>query len=134
MTRRLAIAMVVLVAGALFVAGVGSAVLIRYDTRRHARASLVVDARNAASSLDQLGTTPGIRNRRPAAGLVTLRRARRLTGGELPVLLPRGALSGPLPAGVTAADLDTSARASGQIVSGGHGRLVYAAAPATSGL
>jgi two-component system, OmpR family, sensor kinase len=58
-----------------------------------------------------------------------LRAALRLDGIEFVVIGPAGRVTGELPPGVTATDIDVAALQAGRTTSGAHGSLVWAAAP-----
>jgi two-component system sensor histidine kinase BaeS len=117
--RRLTIAVVALVAGALVVAGLGTLLLIRRSARDEARRDLV---RQAVAIADQADSTS-------ARNLAVLRRAMRLEGAAAVAIGPAGRFFDPLPAGVVATDLDAARLRAGEVITGVHGNLVYAAAP-----
>jgi two-component system sensor histidine kinase BaeS len=119
MRRRLTIAVVALVAGALVVAGLGTLLLIRRSARTEARNELVRQATAIADQADAASAT----------NLAVLRRAMQLEGAVVVALGPGGRSRDPLPTGVTEADLDVGRLRAGEIVSGGRGNLVFAAAP-----
>jgi two-component system sensor histidine kinase BaeS len=119
-TRRLTVVIVAMVAGALLLAGVGTLVLSQLGARRDTRRQLEDQAVNVAASLQ---ATQG----RPAVG-EALRRALRLQGAQVVAFGPRGNRIGPLPEGVTDADVDLASLEADEVVSGTHGNLAYAAA------
>jgi two-component system sensor histidine kinase BaeS len=114
--RRLIAAVVALVAGALLVAGLGTLLLLRRSAREEARRDI---ARQGVAVAEQAD----------AANLNVLRRAMRLEGAVAIVVGADGQVRGTLPAGVASTDLDGSRLLAGQVVSGGRGNLVFAAAP-----
>jgi two-component system sensor histidine kinase BaeS len=119
-TRRLTVAIVGMVAGALLLAGLGTLLLTQLGARQETRRELEDQAINVAASLR--GTQA-----RPAVG-EALRRALRLQGALVVTYGPQGERTSVLPTGVTDADLDLEALGAGEAVSGAHGNLVYAAA------
>lgn len=119
MRRRLVVATVALVAGALLVAGVGTLLLIRRSSRDEARRELVQQAGAIAAQADAAN----------GPNLPVLRRALRLEGAAAVAIGPGGRVVDPLPAGVEARDLDTARLRAGQIVTGERDDLVFAAAP-----
>lgn len=123
MRRHLTIAIVGTVAIALLVAGLGTFALLRRSARAETRAELEYEARSIAASASDL---------RPQA-LAGLARALRLEGIAVIRLLPGGEVAGPLPTGMNAADVDFEPLRSGQVISGGDGRFVFAAAPIQQG-
>jgi signal transduction histidine kinase len=127
MTRRLVIAIVGMVAGALLLAGVTTLVLVRFAARSETRAELE-DQVSALAPLfaDTVRVNEGVRPVRPV--LESLRRALRLQGFESVVLDPSGALvSGQAPDGVAFDADDVDALQRGEQVSGSHGDVAYAA-------
>ena len=119
MTRRLTVAIVGMVAGALLLAGVGTLVLTQLGARQEARRELEQQVVDVASSLQ--GT------RRPVV-TQALRRALRVQGAEVVAFGTRGNRMTALPAGVRAGDLDLQALRAGRVLSGARGNLVFAAA------
>ena len=119
MRRRLTIAVVALVAGALVVAGLGTLLLIRRSARNEARTELVRQATAIAEQADAAS----------ANNLAVLRRAMQLEGAVVVAIGPGGRSRDPLPSGVTEADLDVVRLRAGEVVTGGRGNLVFAAAP-----
>jgi two-component system sensor histidine kinase BaeS len=117
--RRLTVAVVALVAGALVVAGVGTLLLIRRSARDEARHELV---RQATAIAEQADATP-------APNLAVLRRALQLEGAVVVAVGPGGRSRDLLPEGITEADLDVPRLRNGQVVDGSRGKLVFAAAP-----
>lgn len=123
MTRRLTVAIVGMVAGALLLAGVGTLVLTQLGARRETRHDLEQQVVDVATSLQ--GT------RRPAVTQL-IRRALRLQGAEVVSFGALGNRATALPAGVTDGDLDLDALRAGRVISGVHGNLVFAAASVPS--
>ena len=119
MRRRLTVAVVALVAGALVVAGVGTLLLIRRSARDEARHELV---RQATAIAEQADATS-------APNLAVLRRALRLEGAVVVAIGPGGRSRDPLPEGITEADLAVPRLRNGEVVDGSRGNLVFAAAP-----
>ncbi len=120
MRRRLVVAMLLVVAAALAVAGAGSQLLVRRATLDDARGDLALQAEQFAKASDEL--------RRPTL-LAALRRSLRLSGADLVRYSPRGVRLTAVPDGLSADDLRPSALTAGSTVSGTRGTLVYAAAP-----
>ena len=118
MRRRLTIAVVALVAGALVVAGLGTLLLIRRSARDEARRELVRQAGAIAEQADAAN-----------ANLAVLRRAMQLEGAVVVAVGPRGRSLDPLPSGLSEADLDVGRLRGGEVVGGTRGNLVFAAAP-----
>ncbi|MFN2607811.1 MAG: ATP-binding protein [Acidimicrobiales bacterium] len=122
MTRRITFTMVGVVAGALLVASVVTLLLSQLADRRHTRSELAGQASRLATSVDAVQTRPV---------LAAVGAALKLEGEAIVVFGPAGNRNGALPDGVTATDLHVAALRAGRTVTGAHGRLVYAAAPAT---
>ena len=119
MTRRLTVAIVGMVAGALLLAGVGTLVLTQLGARQEARRDLEQQAVDVATSFQGA--------RRPAV-TQALRRALRLQGAEVVLFGASGNRVTALPAGVSDSDLDLAALRAGSVISGAHRDLVFAAA------
>ena len=130
MTRRLTVTMVAVVAGALIVAGFGSLLLIRAQSRR----DTVRDLRRQAQGIAQLVDDIPARNTTAAAVLRqrVLQRVLKLTDQEVVRYSAAGQPIDPLPKGVSASDLDFPKLQQGQTVSGVNGSLAFAAAPGTT--
>jgi signal transduction histidine kinase len=111
MRRRLTLAIVGVVAGALVIAGLGSLLLARRAARADTEQQLLDQARALADV--------------PTPNLPALRRALRLEGAEVIGLGPRC----PTRAAQLGVPVDCEALRSGQTASGLHGRLAWAAAP-----
>src|SRR5205814_5054049 len=104
MTRRLTITMVAIVAGALLVAGFGSLLLIRAQSRR----DTVKDLRKQAQGIAQLVDEIPARNTAAAAALRqrVFQRILKLTDQAVVRYSPSGQPLDPPPPGVSASDLD----------------------------
>lgn len=118
MQRRLTIAIVTVVAGALLVAGLGTLALERQAAASAARNQIRAQARALAEQADF-----AIRPR----ALTVIRAAARLSGARTIPLGPDGALLGRPPSGLTVADLGLGALLAGQVTSGTLGNLAFAA-------
>jgi two-component system OmpR family sensor kinase len=130
MTRRLTVTMVAVVAGALLVAGFGSLVLIRAQSRRDTVADLRKQAQGIAQLVDEIPTrnTPGAAALRQRV----LQRVLKLTDQQVVRYSPSGQALDPLPRGVSASDLDFAKLRQGETVSGVNGSLAFAAAPGST--
>jgi signal transduction histidine kinase len=130
MTRRLTVTMVAVVAGALIVAGFGSLLLIRAQSRR----DTVADLRKQAQGIAQLVDDIPARNTTAAAILRqrVLQRILKLTDQAVVRYNKAGQPLDPLPSGVSASDLQFDQLAKGKTVSGVNGSLAFAAAPGTT--
>ncbi|MEY2467579.1 MAG: two-component system, OmpR family, sensor kinase [Actinomycetota bacterium] len=118
--RRVTAWLLIVVAAALGVAGLGSQLLVRAATLDEARRDVANEARQVAAATEDL--------RRPATFAV-LRQTLRLKGAAVVRFTPAGVPLTALPAGVHRADLRPASLAAGSTVSGIRGTLVYAAAP-----
>ena len=118
--RRVSLWLLVVVAAALGVAGLGSQILVRQSTLDQARRDVATQARQVAAATEDL--------RRPAVFQV-LRQTLRLKGAAVVRFSARGVPLTALPDGVTAADLRPPNLAAGSTVSGIRHTLVYAASP-----
>jgi two-component system sensor histidine kinase BaeS len=119
--RRLTLAIVGVVAGALVVAGLGTLVLVRLSSRQNVRVELVREAEAIAAAVDESG--------RPRNAIL-LQRVLKLEGFGFVAIRPRGVVLGTPPGGLVAADLRPDQLLAGRTVSGMRGGLAYAAAPA----
>src|SRR5262245_13873237 len=128
MTRRLTLVILATVAATLLVAGVGTLLLARFGARQHTESELRSQADELAASIDDLNNQGALRL------LVNLRNTLNLEGIEVMRFGPGGRTIDQYPAGVQQSDIDLEALRNGQTVSGNHGSLVYAAAPATVAL
>ncbi len=118
MRRRLTIAIIAVVSGALVVAGLGAFLVERQAAEAAARAQIGAEARTVSARADFF-------DGRPRLFAVVVRSARLSGARVLP--LRDGAIVGTLPPGVSASDLDPSRLATGHVVSGTTGDLAYAA-------
>lgn len=123
MRQRLTLAILGAVAATLVVAGAGTLLLARLGARQQTETDLRSQSREIAASMTDLeGGTRRV--------LASLRRALDLQGIEVLRFGPGNRTIDALPPGVQLADLDIPALRAGKIVTGNHGSLVYAAAPA----
>ena len=122
--RRVTVWLLVVVAAALGVAGLGSQLLVRAATLDEARRDVASEAHQVAAATEDL--------RRPATFAV-LRQTLRLKGAAVVRFTPAGVPLSALPAGVRRADLRPASLAAGSTVSGIRGTLVYAASPVPVG-
>ena len=120
MTRRLTLAIVSVVVGALLVAGLGTLLLVRVGSRDETRRRLVDQADTIATRLDIA--------ERPAL-LRAIASTLRLEDVGLVRFGPRGRTIDAPPAGVSLADLDFARLRAGETLAGSHGGIVFAAAP-----
>src|SRR5436305_4684186 len=127
MTRRITITMVAVVAGALLVAGFGSLLLIRAQSRRDTVQDLRRQAQGSAQLIDEVPArnTASATNLRQRA----FQRVLKLTDQEVIRYTPAGKPIDPLPRGISAADLQFDKLQQGQTVSGVNGSLAFAASP-----
>jgi two-component system, OmpR family, sensor kinase len=126
-TRRLTLAILGTVLATLVVAGAGTLLLARLGARQRTESELRKNAGEIATSIadmnvDETGAVRLLNN---------LRRALHLEGIQVLRFGPGGRTVDAPPDGVTLADLDVTALRGGQVVSGNHGSLVYAAAAGT---
>jgi two-component system, OmpR family, sensor kinase len=132
MTRRLIVAIVGMVAGALLLAGVTTLVLVRFAARSETRDELEEQVAALAPlfvDVARVDRVTGDAARPVRPFLEALRRALRLQGFETITLDTTGTLvSGQAPAGVSFDPSDVAALARGELVSGTNGDLVFAAA------
>ena len=124
MTRRLTVAIAGVVVATLLVAGLGTLVFARFGARERTRHQLEDQAAELTVAVESIDTPKRV------GVLTALRRALRLEGAAIVVVGPRGNVIGTLPPGVTKANLDLERLRIGEVVSGNHGSLVWAAAPA----
>jgi two-component system sensor histidine kinase BaeS len=134
MTRRITVAIVGVVAGALIVTVLGMTLLVTAAARRDTRRDLARQAASLSSGAQQLeqdatqGGTPQQRLRRRQALLVTLRQTLKLQDASIMHFGPAGRTADAPPAGVRVTDIPIDVVRSGRPISGSHGSLVYAAA------
>lgn len=139
MRRRLTTAMVLMVFGALLLAGLASLALVVHNTAVQTRRELVREAQGLALTVQSQAQAanradPGraLRNL-----LLVLKSPLRLEGSAVVAVTPGGALFDPatprvrpaLPSGLDRADLNPPALLAGSTVSGTKGGVVYAAVP-----
>jgi two-component system sensor histidine kinase BaeS len=127
MTRRLTLVILATVAATLLVAGVGTLLLARLGARQHTEDQLRTQATDLAGTIDDLNNTGALRI------LVNLRGTLDLEGISVMRFGPGGRTADPYPDGVQPADINLDQLRAGQTLSGNHGSLVYAAAPAQAG-
>lgn len=123
MRRRLMLAMVGLVAVVLVIAGAGSLILTRNAARNQAESQLVTQVNSITASkiesqsLKVLNVVRATLAKEGNAAVVEIDR--------------QGNVIGPLPAGLTAEEIDLAGVQEGRTVSGRSGSTVYAMAPVT---
>jgi two-component system sensor histidine kinase BaeS len=125
MRRRFILAIAGVVAVALLVAGLGTFVLLTLQSRREARREVTdLSQRIAAEATPVAGAAQQI----PALSRLQtfLKKTQRLT---LVVVQANGNVSGPLPPGVKASDINSPALLTRQTESGFDGKVAYAATP-----
>jgi len=126
-TRRITLTMVAVVAGALLVASAVTLLLARRDARRHTRDDLVRQAQQLATSIEDVDRPNVLR---AVGAALRLEDQAVVTLGPSGARGPAGVRPANLPRGVTGRDLDADRLRQGRTVSGAHGELLYAAAPA----
>jgi two-component system sensor histidine kinase BaeS len=119
MRQRITLTMVGVVAGALLVATLGTAILLRFAARADTRRELGREASGIALRLDEI-QRPGVLN---ALGAVL-----RLEDQRIVCIGTACRLPGQTPPGITRADLHADRLLTGATVTGNKGSLVYAAA------
>ena len=124
MRRRLTLAILGTVAATLIVAGVGTLTLARFGARQQTEDDLRSQARDIAASIAD------VENAQTLAVLNRMRRALDLQGIQVMRFAPGGRTVDTFPGGVTADDFDLERLRNGETITGNHGSLVYAAAPA----
>jgi signal transduction histidine kinase len=122
MRRRLTVALILLVAGVLLVAGAGSLILTRKAARNQATQQLVTEVQSLTS-----GTSPT----QSLGALRVVRRVLRLEDARFVRIDQAGVVTSNPPPGITRAELDPTQLLAGETVSGRSGNLVFAAAPVT---
>ena len=142
MRRRLTLAIVAVVVGALAVAGVGSLLLAARAERAHFQQRLRSQAQVISSNLDTLVFGKTGTNRKNVLAIVA--EVSRLEGVAIAVVEPNGTITpiqpsapllglfgraGPLPSGLSSADLHPSRLRSGMTTTGTHGTLTWVAVP-----
>ncbi len=123
MTRRLTLTMVAVVAGALFVATVGTLFVTRIEARAQARRELGQQAQRLARRIETV----------QRVGLAGVQVALRLDDGAVACFGPTCRAAGALPAGLTQNDIRLDRLRAGRVVTGTHGSFAFAAAPAPRG-
>jgi signal transduction histidine kinase len=142
MKRRLTVAILAVVVGALAVAGVGSLLLVQRAVVNQTRDRLVTQAGVIADNLDTvLGRTGNARNVLKLITAVARLEDTAITviqpSGQLTPIQPSAALLGldgqarPLPAGLASPELRPADLLAGRTVTGRQGGLVFAAVPTT---
>jgi hypothetical protein len=127
MTRRITLAILATAVAAIVLVGLGTLVLARFTSRADTEKELRRQATELATGVADLsGSRP-----RPVV-VAALRRALSLEGFAILTFGPNGNTLDPPPAGITMDDLNVPDLLAGKVVSGRHGDLVFAAAPATS--
>ena len=130
MTRRLVAAILGTVVGALLVAGALTVVIARWQAEESTEEVLRQQAESLAFAGAAVDPAAPPREQVVTRRLLReVRQALRVDGVEFVAIDSTGQLTGALPEGVAADDLDLAALRSGQTVSGTNGSLVYAAAP-----
>jgi two-component system sensor histidine kinase BaeS len=129
MTRRLVLAIVATTVATLIVAGLGTLILARAGSRADTEKEVRRQASELVAGVASLADRPG--GDRPVVALNVFARAFRLDDVAALYIGPGGRLVGTLPQGVSDADL--SRVQAGDVVSGHHGDLVYAAAAQATG-
>src|SRR5437764_4326562 len=124
MTRRLTLVILGTVAATLLFAGVGTLALARLGARDQTTRDLRTQAADIASTIKDLDDQGQVRV------LANLHKALNLEGIAIVRFGPAGRTVDALPSGVTSEDLDLAHLRAGDVLTGGHGSLVFAAAPA----
>lgn len=125
MTRRLTVALVGVAATALLIAGAGAYVLARLGAGEDARHQLedqVAGLRAFGADVDQ-----------PVRRFRGLQRGLDIDGLKFFVAEVDGTISGPLPEGITASDIDLARLRTGELLSGQNGDWVWAVAGVPDG-
>jgi signal transduction histidine kinase len=135
--RRLTIAMVLMVFGALVLAGLASLALVVHNTGVQTRRELVLEGQGLALTVQTQAANQVDPGRAMRNLLLVLKSPLRLEGSAVVAVTPGGALFDPatprvtptLPSGLDRADLNPPALLAGLTVSGTKGGVVYAAVP-----
>jgi two-component system sensor histidine kinase BaeS len=125
-TRRLVLAIVATTVATLIVAGLGTLILARAGARATTEKELRRQASELVAGVASLADRPT--GDRPVLALNVFARAFHLDDVAALYIGPGGRLTGTLPQGVSEDDLSLSRLEAGEVVSGHHGDLVYAAA------
>lgn len=139
MTRRLTLTILGSILATLVLAGFGTLALARFGAKQATRDQLVDQTQALTTAIEGSGMNLSFAARRQQLALLV--RALRLEGIGFAVLGPGGqpALDAggngllDLPDGVSSDDLHADRLLAGETVTGSHGSLVYAAAPANRG-
>jgi signal transduction histidine kinase len=150
--RRLTVAMVLMVFGALVLAGLASLALVAHNTTTQTRHELIHEADELASTVQSEAVSDTSKESDPAKTLTALLRALRaplrLEGSTVVAITPGGVFFNPappvradgraaslapiFPSGLNKSDLQPTALLAGSTVSGSRDGLVYAAVPYTA--
>src|SRR5580704_12680266 len=114
------VALVGLVAGVLVIAGAGSLILTRNSARQQATSQLVTEAQALTSGKSGVQSLTVLR---------VVRRVLKLEDAQLVRVDRAGVIVSTIPSDLSVANLQPTALANGQTVSGRVGNLVFAAAP-----
>src|SRR5258706_11470815 len=125
MTRRLTLVILGTVAATLLFAGVGTLALTRLGARDQTKKDL------RAQAIDLAATIKNLDNQGQLKVVANLRRALNLEGIAVVRVGPAGRTLDALPSGVSTSDFDVAKLRAGEVLTGGRGSLVFAAAPAT---
>ena len=123
MTRRLTLTMVAVVTGALLVATLATLFVTRLEARSQARRELGRQAQRLARRMEIV----------QRGGLAGVQVALRLEDGAVACFGPSCRAPANLPAGLTVDDIRLDRLEQGRLVTGAHGDLAFAAAPADRG-
>ena len=124
MTRRLTLVILGTVAATLLFAGVGTLALARLGARDQTARDLRSQAQDIASTIKSLD------DQGQARVFANLRKALKLQDIAIIRVGPAGRVVDALPKGVSRDDLDLARLRAGNVLTGGSGSLVFAAAPA----
>ncbi|MCU1463290.1 MAG: Integral rane sensor signal transduction histidine kinase [Acidimicrobiales bacterium] len=135
MTRRITVAIVGVVAGALVVTVLGMSVLLAAAARRDTRNELTRQVASFSAGAQDLESSAVLANGDAAQRLArrqtlvrVFRRALQLQDAAIMRFGPAGRTADTPPAGVLVADIPLARIQSGDVVSGAHGSLLYAMA------
>jgi signal transduction histidine kinase len=131
-TRRIALTLIATVLATLLAAGAVTVGLAHWQARSTTETRLREQAESVAGTA-LVASETGVRQQVVARRLLRqLRAALRVDGIDFVVIGPAGRVTGTLPEGVAADDLDVAALQAGRTTSGARGDLVWAAAPAAT--